>query len=78
MAVFRPDRSPDRPVRHLEWRLRLFGVAAILALVGMYFGESWVIWVAMGVLVAGLLVRFLPERGGDGEGEGHQGYSNPG
>lgn len=71
--MFRPARSPDRPVRHLRWRLRLFAAAAVLALAGMYFDDGWLIWAAMAVLVAGLLVRFVPtqdERDGAREGEG--------
>lgn len=59
--MFRPDRSPDRPVKHLEWRLRLFGAAAILAGFGMYFDQGWLIWSSMVVLVVGLLLRLAPE-----------------
>ena len=54
------DRSNDRPVRHLEWRIRLFGTGAILAIVGMYYRAMWVVWVAIVVLAVGLSVRFLP------------------
>jgi hypothetical protein len=54
------DRDPDREVKHLRWRVRLFGVGAILALVGMYFEVAWMIWSAIGVLVAGFVLRFLP------------------
>jgi hypothetical protein len=54
------DRRRDRPVRHLELRVALFGVGAILALVGMATERSWLINVAIVVLVVGVLVRFLP------------------
>ena len=54
------DRRPDRPVRHLEARIALFGAGAILALVGMAMEQSWLINVAIGVLIVGILVRFLP------------------
>lgn len=65
--MFRPDRSRNRPVEHLEWRVRLLGAGAILAVVGMYFDEAWLIWVAIGILVVGLLMRFVPGRDADGE-----------
>jgi uncharacterized membrane protein len=55
------------PVRHLEWRIRLFGVGAILAVVGMAAEQPWLINLAIVVLVIGVLLRFLPEqrRAGD-------------
>ena len=67
------DRSRDRPVRHLEWRVRIFGAGAILALVGMWAQWRWLITVALAVLLLGFLLRFLPPRdGGTGEnGESH-------
>ena len=49
------------PARHLEWRIRTFGVGAILAVVGMATGQSWLVNVAIVVLVIGVLLRFLPE-----------------
>ena len=54
------DRRKDRPVRHLEWRIRLFGVGAIMAVVGIATEQSWLINVAIAVLAAGVLIRFLP------------------
>lgn len=63
------DRDPDRQVKHLTWRVRLFGGGAILALVGIYFNARWLIWAAMAVLVVGFLLRFAPTPDGEGEGE---------
>ena len=54
------DRRRDRPVRHLEVRVALFGAGAILALVGMATEQSWLINVAIAVLIVGVVVRFLP------------------
>lgn len=59
--IFRPDRSPERPVKHLGWRLYLFGAAAVLAGLGIHFDIGWLVWGAIVLLVAGLLIRFLPE-----------------
>lgn len=61
------DHGSRRPVHRLEWRIRLMGVGAILAVVGMYFEARWMIWIAIAVLVLGFLLRFLPgeEQGPD-------------
>lgn len=55
------DRRPGRPVRHLEWRIRLMGAGALLSLIGIYYQAGWVIWVAIAILIAGFMMRFLPE-----------------
>ena len=67
------DSSRDRPVRHLEWRVRIFGASAILALVGMWAQWRWLINVAIAVLLLGFLLRFLParDRGAGENGESH-------
>jgi hypothetical protein len=57
------DRRPERPVRHLEWRVRFMGAGALLAVLGIYYEARWLIWGAIAALVAGFLIRFLPERG---------------
>lgn len=56
------DRRPDRPVRYLEWRVRLFGAGALLGVVGIATDTGWMIWLAIVVLVAGFLLRFLPAK----------------
>ena len=53
------DRS-RRAGRYLEWKVRLFTLGAVLAVVGMATGQVWMTWVAIGVLVTGMLLRFLP------------------
>jgi uncharacterized membrane protein len=47
--------------------VRLFGVGAVLALAGVYLDRSWLVSVALGVLVMGFALRFLPEKRGDEE-----------
>ena len=59
--MFRPSRkrgqgSGDHPV--LEGRPPRGG--ALLGLVGMGSSHGWLAWVGIGVLVVGLLLRFLP------------------
>ena len=53
------DRS-RRAGRFLEWKVRLFTLGAVLAVVGMATNQGWMTWLAIGVLVAGMMLRFLP------------------
>ncbi len=53
------DRS-RRAGRYLEWKVRLFTLGAVLAVVGMATGQTWMTWAAIGVLVTGMVLRFLP------------------
>lgn len=48
----------------LEWKVRLFVIGAALAVGGMVLEEGWIIGVAIVVLIAGFMLRFLP--GGQG------------
>ncbi len=53
------DRS-RRAGRYLEWKVRLFTLGAVLAVVGMAMNQSWMTWAAIGVLIVGMMLRFLP------------------
>lgn len=73
--VVRLDRS-RRAGAHLEWKVRIFLVGAVLGLSGILLEERWLSGAAIAVLAAGALVRFLP--GGrdltdDGEDEEEDG-----
>ena len=57
--LFFLNRSRERSLKHLEWRVRLFGAGALLALVGISLQASWLIYTAIAVLVAGVALRFL-------------------
>jgi len=57
--LFFLTRSRKRSLKHLEWRVHLFGVGALLALVGISLQLSWLIYTAIAVLVAGVALRFL-------------------
>lgn len=54
------DRRP-RSNRWLMWKIRIFSVAAAVAIVGMYLNNPYVTGVALVLLFAGMLLRFLPE-----------------
>jgi hypothetical protein len=58
-VLFRADRSL-RADPFLEWKVRLFSVGAVVALVGIYLDDRWVTGAALVLLGAGVLLRFLP------------------
>lgn len=62
VGLFVDHARRDRP--HLEWKVRLFAAGAVLGLAGMYLEERWLTGGGIAVLLAGVLLRFLP--GGDG------------
>jgi len=58
------DRS-RRAGPWLEWKVRLFAVAAVLALAGIYMEQQWMTGAAIVVLIGAMLLRFLPGGGGE-------------
>ena len=60
----------------LEWKIRLFSVAAVLSLVGIYFDERWVIGLAIMVLSLGMVLRFVPGSDLREEEEDHSGHTS--
>lgn len=64
------DRN-SRDDRFLEWKVRLFSVASVLVVLGLYLDEGWMTGTAIGVLAVAMLLRLVP--GGDvDEGEEHR------
>lgn len=59
--MFFLTRSRKRSLKYLEWRVRLFGAGALLALVGLAVQLSWLIYAAIVVLIGGVALRFLEE-----------------
>lgn len=60
-------RRSGSPSGHLlGWRVALFGVGGILAVIGMGIQLRWLVNVAIGVLFVGFLLRFLGSKGGPG------------
>lgn len=63
-------RGKERgPIRHLEWRVRLFGAGAILAMFGIFGEQPWMVTTAIVVLLAGVALRFVGKDDREGEGE---------
>lgn len=44
----------------LEWKIRIFSVAAAVTVVGIYFDERWMTGLALLLLAGGVLLRFVP------------------
>jgi hypothetical protein len=66
------DRS-KRAGRWLEWKVRLFAVAAVLAMSGIYFEERWMTLGALAVLLGAMLLGFVGRRGEATEDEDDEG-----
>ena len=54
--------------KFLEWKVRLFIVAAVVALAGIYTESRWWTGAAIVILLGGLLLQFLPSQAEDPEG----------
>ncbi len=64
------DRRP-RSNKYLAWKIRIFAVAAVVAVVGMAIDNPYVTGSALVLLFVGMLLRLLPEpkdRSGEGPG----------
>ena len=62
-------RGRGGPDRFLHWKVALFFLGAGFFLAGAATGTDWAVAAAAGVLALGLVLRFLPRREEDGEGE---------
>ncbi|MHB1194341.1 MAG: hypothetical protein ACYC6F_15055 [Longimicrobiales bacterium] len=73
------DRT-KRASRHLEWKVRLFVVGAVLGASGMYLEETWLTGAGIVVLLAGALLRLVPGGGGppETEDDGNSGVAGGG
>jgi len=56
--VFADRRRRDD--RLLEWKVRLFSIAAVLVVAGLFLDEKWITGTAIGVLVIAMLLRLVP------------------
>ncbi|HSJ15860.1 MAG TPA: hypothetical protein VK939_15745 [Longimicrobiales bacterium] len=69
MFISRERRGPDR---WLYYKLALFAVGAVIAVLGVALGNDLLVTIAIGVLFLGLLTRLLPrgEQPEDGDRSG--------
>ncbi|MFW6080041.1 MAG: hypothetical protein ACODAE_10495 [Gemmatimonadota bacterium] len=59
---FRPSRERRGPDPHLDVKIIVFVVGAVLAVVGIGTEIDWLISIAIAILAAGVLLRFLRPR----------------
>lgn len=52
-------RDASGPGPYLEWRVRLLGAGAILALAGIWSETEWLVNVAIAFLLVGFMLRFI-------------------
>lgn len=55
-------RSRKKADRFVEWKVGFFFLGAALWIAGAILGLRWLSWGAIGVLLVGLLLRFVPEQ----------------
>ncbi len=72
MGLFRPSRE-RRSGRFLEARVVLFLAGALFGMAGMALQNGLLVYLGIGFLAVGVLLRALPERGERGGGEGEAG-----
>lgn len=57
--IFRPSRDPGRPDRFFVLKSLILVLGASLAAVGMASDNSVLVYVAMGVIAVGIILRFV-------------------
>lgn len=62
MGLFRPDRDRRGEDPALDHKMLVFMLGAVLALVGMTSGNRVIVYLAIAVLLVGVVLRFLHRR----------------
>lgn len=87
MPLFTQSSRARGPGRFLQWKVRLFAVAAVILLVGMAREIDWLVGIAVALLAVAFVLRFFEkepesdEEPGDDEdydAEEHAGADEPG
>lgn len=55
------SREPTGPDKFLPWKAATLVAGIVLILVANRWGIGWLIWVAIGVLMVGFVLRFMPQ-----------------
>lgn len=63
MVFFRASREKRGPDRFLTAKIAIFLSGAAIAAVGIMTGKNWLIYVAIGVLIVGVALRFFDRKG---------------
>ncbi|HEX2165655.1 MAG TPA: hypothetical protein VHG09_00335 [Longimicrobiales bacterium] len=63
MGIFRPSRRRDEDgVRTVNHRMTIFAIGAIVGVAGIASGTSWIIYIAVGILAVGIILRVAQRR----------------
>ena len=63
MGLFRHSRRrPGGEVETVGQRMTVFGLGAVVAVAGMASGTSWIIYIAVGILAVGIILRAAQRR----------------
>ena len=60
--ILSPRRTRQGKASFLTRRIRLFAAGAVLGLAGIFLGAAWLVTAALVVLLAGVVVRYTPDR----------------
>lgn len=71
--IFASRRSRKGPDPHLDRKVALFGVGAVLAMAGIGLEASWLVGLAILVLAVGVGLGLFPRSGSSGENDNLRG-----
>jgi hypothetical protein len=60
--LFRASRDSRRADRWLDLRLASFFTGAVIAMAGIMLDSGWLVYIAVGVLVIGMILGLLARR----------------
>ncbi len=63
MGLFRPSRTRRGPDPYYDWKVVLFTAGAAVGLTGIFTNHDNLVLLAMPILAAGVILRWLPRRG---------------
>jgi hypothetical protein len=59
-AWFRVSREKRGPDPYLSAKVAIFCIGVVVAFIGMKLDKSWIISLAIGILLVGFILRFFP------------------
>jgi uncharacterized membrane protein YuzA (DUF378 family) len=63
MGLFRPSRSrTGHDPETVNHRMTVFVIGAVVAVAGIASGTSWIIYIAVGILAVGVILRVVQRR----------------
>lgn len=64
MGLFRPTRArTGHDPETVNQRMTIFVIGAVVAVAGMASGTSWIVYIAVGILAVGVILRLVHRRG---------------